>query len=314
MFHRRSTHIVLIAIAFFVTGIVRTHAQPANDESQAEPLRIIVFGAHPDDCEIKAGGVAALWAEAGHKVKFVSVTNGDIGHHEMAGGPLAQRRTEEVEKAAEILGIESEVLDNHDGELMPTLEIRKDLIRLVREWQADVVISHRPNDYHPDHRYTAILVQDGAFMVTVPYMTPDTEPLRKNPVYLYMWDHFQKPYPFQPDILVPIDEVVDKKLDALSVMTSQFAEWMPWHGGYLDEVPDDPAATREFIKQRFDERMRGLEKRYRQEIADRYGLGVADATHYVEAFEICEYGAQPTSEEIRRLFPFLPEFKANTGQ
>src|SRR5690606_9119091 len=110
----------------------------------AAQLRIIAFGAHPDDCEIKASGVAAMWVTQGHKVKFVSVTNGDIGHFEMAGGPLANRRAKEVQACAEILGVESEVLDNHDGELMPTLENRKTIARLIREWQADVVLSPRP--------------------------------------------------------------------------------------------------------------------------------------------------------------------------
>ena len=150
-----------------------------------EPLRIIVFGAHPDDCELDAGGTAARWAEAGHKVKFVSVTNGDIGHHEMAGGTLARRRAAEVKRCAEILGIETEVLDNHDGELLPTLENRKEITRQIRRWKADVVIAHRPNDYHPDHRYTGILVQDAAFMVIVPNFCPDVPALRKNPVFLY---------------------------------------------------------------------------------------------------------------------------------
>ena len=99
------------------------------------PLRIIAFGAHPDDCEVRASGVAAKWAAMGHQVKFVSVTNGDIGHYNMAGGPLALVRAAEVKACGEILGIaESIVLDNHDGELMPTLENRKTIARLIREW------------------------------------------------------------------------------------------------------------------------------------------------------------------------------------
>ncbi|MCJ7730138.1 MAG: PIG-L family deacetylase, partial [Sedimentisphaerales bacterium] len=146
-------------------------------------LRIIVFGAHPDDCEIRAGGVAAMWAAQGHKVKFVSTTNGDIGHATMAGGPLAKRRTEEVKSAAKVLGIETEVLDIHDGELMPTLENRKTFVRLIRRWNADIVMGHRPNDYHPDHRYTGILMQDAAFMVTVAHFCPDVPQIAKNPVF-----------------------------------------------------------------------------------------------------------------------------------
>ena len=272
-------------------------------------LRIIVFGGHPDDCELKAGGVAAKWAALGHKVKFVSVTNGDIGHYEMAGGPLAQRRTREVTEAAAILGIETEVLDHHDGELMPTLNIRKELIRLVRDWKADLVITHRPNDYHPDHRYTGILVQDGAYMVTVPFMCPDTEPLRINPVYMYMWDHFQKPNPFQPDVVVAIDDVIERKLEALSVITSQFAEWLPWHGHYLEQVPKDPAAAKEWIADAFRTRMKGLAQPYRDELTKWYGAEKADTVQYAEAFEVCEYGRRPTEQELRALFPFFPAEK-----
>src|SRR6266496_209196 len=112
-----------------------------------DQLRIICFGAHPDDCELQAGGVAALWAGKGHKVKFVSVTNGDIGHWREAGGPLALRRKAEVEAAARILDITTEVLDIHDGELLPTVENRRAITRLIREWKADMVMGPRPNDY-----------------------------------------------------------------------------------------------------------------------------------------------------------------------
>src|SRR3954468_23002544 len=179
--------------------------------SAAEPLRIICFGAHPDDCEIQAGGTAAMWVAKGHKVKFVSVTNGDIGHWREAGGPLAKRRRAEVDAAAKILGIETEVLDNHDGELMPTLENRKLITKLIREWNADVIISPRPNDYHPDHRYTGVLVQDAAYMVTVPFFCPDVPYMKNNPVFMYYPDRFQKPNPFQPDVAVAIDQVITKK-------------------------------------------------------------------------------------------------------
>ena len=144
-----------MALAVLVVPSLRSSAETRD------PLRIITFGAHPDDCEMVAAGVAAKWAALGHKFKCVSVTNGDIGHSVLAGGPLAQRRRAESQKAARILGIETEVLDNHDGELMVTLENRRKIARLIRDWRADIVISHRPNDYHPDHRYTGVLVMDG---------------------------------------------------------------------------------------------------------------------------------------------------------
>ncbi|HXK61328.1 MAG TPA: PIG-L family deacetylase, partial [Acidobacteriota bacterium] len=135
--------------------------QPANQ------LRILVFGAHPDDPE-KAGGTMAKYIQQGHKVRLVSVTNGDAGHFEMGGGVLAQRRYKEAQCAGAVIGAEYIVLDNHDGELMPTLENRNKIIRIIREFQPDLVFTPRPDDYHPDHRNTALLVRDAAYMVTVP--------------------------------------------------------------------------------------------------------------------------------------------------
>jgi LmbE family N-acetylglucosaminyl deacetylase len=202
---------------------------PASDGT----LRIICFGAHPDDAEYKSGGTAALWAAQGHHVKLVSVTNGDIGHWQMAGGPLAKRRTAESAEVARRLGVTSQVLDIHDGELLPTLENRQIITRLIREWNADIVIAHRPWDYHPDHRYVGVLVQDAAYMVAVPFFCPDTPPLKKNPVFLYSSDRFLKPYPFEADIAVSVDEVFEKKVDALLALESQTFE-----GGALGSASD----------------------------------------------------------------------------
>lgn len=267
-----------------------------------QPLRVIAIGAHPDDCDIGAGGTAALFAAMGHKVKFVSVTNGDAGHHEMGGGALAKRRYKETQEAARRLGIEYDVLDNHDGELAPTFEVRKQIIRKIREWQADVVIGPRINDYHPDHRYTGMLVQDSAYMVVVPNVAPDTPPLRKNPVYLYFQDRFQKPQPFQPDIVVAIDEVWAKKLDALDAHVSQFYEWLPWVDGILDQVPKDPAARKQWLGER---RRRPVTPAIRAAAEKWYGKDSAARYQSFEAFEVAEYGRQPDEAEIRRLFPML---------
>src|SRR3954447_17936639 len=268
------------------------------------PLRIIVFGAHPDDCELEAGGVAARWAKLGHAVKFVSVTNGDIGHHEMAGAILARRRTAEVQQCAKILGITSEVLDIHDGELLPTLENRRTITRKIREWRADVVITHRPNDYHPDHRYTGILVQDAAFMVIVPSFCPDVPALRKNPVFLYSEDSFRKPNPFQPDVVVSIDPVLDLKVDAIDALGSQFYEWNPWLSGYLDEVPKGKADRVAWTKKRTVQRYGAVANRFRSNLVAELGDEKGKAVKTAEAFEVCEYGTQPNKAELRRLFPF----------
>jgi LmbE family N-acetylglucosaminyl deacetylase len=281
--------------------------RPAGAAEIDRPLRIIVFGAHPDDCELDAGGTAARWARLGHQVKFVSVTNGDIGHHEMAGAILARRRAAEVGRCAQILGVTTEVLDIHDGELMPTLENRRTITRKIREWQADIVIAHRPNDYHPDHRYTGILVQDAAFMVIVPSFCPDVPALRKNPVFLYSEDSFQKPNPFTPDVVVPIDSVFDRKVAAIDALESQFYEWNPWLAGYLDEVPKGKDERLAWTRARAEKRYGAIADRFRSLLIGALGPEQGGSVKYAEAFEVCEYGTQPSKEELRRLFPFAAE-------
>jgi len=284
------------------------HASGLAAEAEGDgKIRVIVFGAHPDDCEIRAGGSAILWSRAGHHVKLVSVTNGDIGHWGMAGGPLAQRRTAEVLEAAKILGTTTEVLDIHDGELMPTLENRRTITRLIRNWNADVVIGHRPNDYHPDHRYTGVLMQDSAYMVAVPFFCPDTPPLKKNPVFLYSVDSFERPNPFRADVVVAIDDVIDQKVDALLTMESQFIE-----GGALGSAERAPKTEaereerRKVVRESFKRRFAGTANRFRDKLIELYGEEAGKKVQYAEAFEICEYGRRPNAKELREVFPFLP--------
>jgi LmbE family N-acetylglucosaminyl deacetylase len=271
-------------------------------------LRVIVFGAHPDDCELDAGGVAAKWSALGHHVKFVSCTNGDIGHWRNAGGQLALRRIAEVRKCAEILGNHAEVLDIHDGELMVTMENRRTICRLIREWKADLVISHRPNDYHPDHRYVGVLVMDAAYMVTVPFFTPDVPHLTKNPVFLFSEDGFQRPNPFTADIVVSIDDVLEKKLAAVEALESQFYEGgANGHAGLVPD-PKDAAAVakrKKEVRDAFAGRWAGTARKYRTVLTDYYGKEKADGIKHAEAFEICEYGRRPGKEEIQKLFPFF---------
>jgi len=271
--------------------------------AQDGKLRIIAFGAHPDDCDVRLGGTAAQFAAMGHLVKFVSVTSGDAGHQSQGGGALAARRRLEAKEAGRRFGIaEYETLDNHDGELVPSLQVREQIIRRIRQWNADIVIGPRSNDYHPDHRYTGILLADAAFMVTVPNICPDTPALKKNPVFLYVQDNFQRPNPFRPDIAVAIDSTVDKKMYALSAHESQFFEWLPWLSGKLDQVPKDEAGRRKWLE---SERVREANPEVRKALEKWYGAAKAKGIRYAEAFEICEYGRRPSDQEIRQLFPML---------
>jgi len=297
---KHSVLCILIAVVPFLL--------PAAEPPKQTPLRVICFGAHPDDCEIQAGGVGALWAAQGHKVKLVSVSNGDIGHWREAGGPLALRRKAEAARADALLSVTSEVLDIHDGEIEPTLENRRKITRLIREWNADLVMAPRPNDYHPDHRYTAVLVQDAAYMVTVPFFCPDTPALKKNPVFMYYTDRFEKPTPSRPDVAISIDTVVEKKLAALAALESQFYEGGA--NGSIELVPTDPAkqqARHQQVRSGFQNRFRGIAQRFRAKLVEFYGQEKADKVQYAEAFEICEYGRQPDKAELKRLFPFFDE-------
>ena len=267
------------------------------------PIRLIAFGAHPDDCELLLGGLAVKYVARDYPVKFVSITNGDAGHQGMGGGELARRRIQECNKVATLSGIEYDVLDNHDGELIPSLDVRKDIIRLIREWRADIVFSHRPNDYHPDHRYSGILVQDAAYMVTVPHICPDTPALKKNPFFFYGYDHYRKPYPFQPDIALAVDDYMERKWDMIQCHSSQFFEWLPYLDGTLDQVPQSDTDRRNWLIQTWDPWMLRMTDCCREQLFARYGDEKAKQIRYAETFEICEYGNQPTSEELKSLFP-----------
>lgn len=304
---RRQFLVVMIVILGALYALPANSASAQAADAQDGKLRIICFGAHPDDAEYKSGGTAALWAQAGHHVKLVSVTNGDIGHWAMAGGPLAKRRTAESALVAKRLGVTSQVLDLHDGELEATLENRRTITRLIRDWKADIVISHRPWDYHPDHRAVGELVQDSAYMVAVPFFCPDSPPLANNPVFLYSSDRFRRPYPFKADIAVAIDDVFEQKVDALLALESQTFE-----GGALgsqekmDAAPpaSKPELRREWLRKIWDQRSKAEADQFRETLVRWYGEEQAQKVKYCEAFEICEYGRQPSDEEIRNLFPF----------
>jgi LmbE family N-acetylglucosaminyl deacetylase len=287
----------LFILFLLLTAAILTNAQD-------DRINVIVFGAHPDDPDSDAG-TAILFARMGHNVMFVSLTNGDAGHQAMGGGALAKIRRAEAAEAGKRYGIKKYItLDNHDGELLPTLEVRQQVIRLIREWDADIVIGPRPNDYHPDHRYTGVVLQDAAYMVIVPNVVSDTEPLKRNPVFLYTRDHFQKPNPFNPQIAVDISDVYEQKIHGMAAHESQFFDWLPWTVGRLDEVPEGEEERLDWLAETWSDE---VTPEIRKSLEKWYGAGRASKVTHAETFEVCEYGRQPDDGEIRKLFPMLGE-------
>jgi len=284
----------------------------------ATQLRILCIGAHPDDCDLACGGTALKYRELGHQVKFIATTNGDAGHHEMGGGELARRRYAEAQASARIADLEYEILDNHDGELQPDLATRKVIIGLIRQFEPDLVITHRPNDYHPDHRATAVLVQDAIFLVTAPNILPLTPSLTDAPVLGYMYDTFTEPAPFVPTVAIDIDDVFERKVDMMHCHESQVYEWLARPTKVGDDAKqqlDWVAASK--VPPGEEERRRWLAERMRRrfgEIADRcrgcliewYGVERGNKIRTAEAIMISQYGRAIAAEEIHRYFPFLP--------
>jgi N-acetylglucosamine malate deacetylase 1 len=296
----------LVQCALLSSGLLAFGPSVSFEASQtapAKPLRVIAFGAHPDDAELKASGVAALWAASGAKVKFVAMTNGDVGHFATAGGPLAKRRKAEVAECARILGIETDVMDIHDGELVPTLENRKMMARLIREWQADIVMGHRPYDYHPDHRYTGVLMDDSAVVVVAPFFVPDTPPTPRNPVFMYYSDGFQDPKPFTPTMVVGIDEVAEKKWSCVSAMPSQFADADSWQGRTIPGAPKGDQERAAYLLDIVKKRNMAVAEQYREQLVAMYGKERGAKVRYAEAFQLGQYGRQASVDELKQMFP-----------
>lgn len=271
----------------------------------ASPLRILVIGAHPDDCEYKAGGVAALYRSQGHVVRFVSVTNGDAGHHKLSGAELAHRRLAETAVSGAVCGVEYEVLANHDGQLEPSVANRLEMIALIRRFHPDLILTHRPNDYHPDHRATSQLVCDAAYMVTVPPLCPTVPHLQVNPVIAYLSDDFQHPYSFIPSVVVDVTPVFEQIVDMLAAHESQFFEWLPYNQRILDQVPHSAQDRRSWLAVQARARLQKVAERFRDRLIETYGPVRGSQIELAEAFEGCEYGSPLTAENAKTLFPFL---------
>lgn len=267
--------------------------------------RYMVIGAHPDDCE-SVGGIMLKLVDLGHSVHFLTATNGCSGHHIQMGGAIAARRRQEADRVSALTGVEYEMLDFDDGSLTADLPERRAMIAAIRRFSPDVIITHRPSDYHPDHRNTSVLVQDSAFLVQVPNVCPLTPAMRSMPAVFYMQDDFQKPYPFLPDLVFSIDETMERKLRMYHQYTSQMYEWLPWVGQTLGEgaVPEGDEERFEWLKgTRHFLISQETADRYRAQLVEKYGEA-GRQVQFCEALEICEYGEKPDAARLRELFPF----------
>lgn len=264
---------------------------------------LLCIGAHPDDCEFQCSGLAAKCADAGARVVIVSVTDGRSGHHELSPDQVAAVRRGEHAAGAAVIGAEHRILGAPDGRLEADLDRRAEMIRLVREVAPDVVITNRPNDYHPDHRYTSLLVQDSAYMFMVPHVVPEVLALSYNPIILYWVDSFTYPREIRPDLVVDIDDVFETKLDMLAEHESQLFGWLPWVERYSEAPPEEPTARREWLRRYYRSRYSpSTADRFRAPLVARYGADHGASVVEAETYEICEYGARPSDEELEGVF------------
>jgi LmbE family N-acetylglucosaminyl deacetylase len=270
------------------------------------PLRLLILGAHPDDAEFHAGGLATIYRRLGHVVKMVSLTNGDAGHFAMSGPELAARRREEAAAAGRVIGAEYVTWDNRDGQLQPTLDLRWQVIREIRTFQPDLVLTHRTNDYHPDHRAVGNVVRDASFLVTVPTLVSDVPILRRDPVVAYMPDLFEKPHRLQADVVLDIGDAVESAVAMLCCHVSQVFEWLPYNRGVLEQVPADAAGRRDWVRGWYLGRVRHYAERYRDRLIETYGADRGRKIEFAEVFEISEYASPLDAEARQRLFPFVP--------
>lgn len=285
-------------------------------------LRVLMIGAHPDDDDGCGGGTALKYVKNGHTVRFLSVSDGRCGHHEMGPEALIARRRAEADEVARIAGLQYDVWDIPDGEVVATLENRRRMICYIRAFNPDIIFTHRPNDYHADHRNVALLVQDASYLLQVPNLYPEAPAMRRMPVIVFFSDRFKNP-PFRADVVVPIDGEIDGKYQLLNCHVSQYYEWLPYTANKLEQVPTDPEARLAWFRAPLVPRDHVLSAEematpfphshseyrearssalYRDKLREQYGEEGADRVLFSEAFEISEYGRQPKPDEMKELF------------
>ena len=268
-----------------------------------QPLRLLILGAHPDDAEFHSGGLATIYAKLGHVVKMVSVTNGAAGHHQMGASELAQRRSQEAAASGKIIGADYDVWPFPDGQLQPTLEVREAIIREIRTFAPDLVVTHRTCDYHPDHRAVGQAVQDASYLVTVPLVVPDVPILKRDPVVAYMTDPFTKPTSLEPHAVIDIDPYLDTVVQMIAQHVSQVFEFLPYNKGTFENVPSDPEARFAWLRETFLQYSSWRSEKHRSELIATYGEQRGQEISCMEAYEISEYASALDEDRKDLLFP-----------
>jgi len=278
-------------------------------------MKILMIGAHQDDNEFRCGGIAYRLKQQGHEVRFLSLCNGCGGHHIMTPEETVARRAGESAAVANLLGIQYDVWDINDCSLVADLETRRRLICYIRAFAPDVIITHRPNDYHADHRAAGQLVQDASYMLIVPHECPEAPAMRQMPVIMYNEDSFRDP-DFRPDIVISVDDEVEIKMQIAHLNVSQVYEWLPYT--HEEEVPEGEAERLQWLAgmkiteettdaeilaapRGYRVRFAKTAARFRKQLVDKYGIENGAKIRYAEAFQVCEYGA-PMNDDIRTLF------------
>ncbi len=275
-------------------------------------MRVLMIGAHQDDNEFDCGGLASKLIKKGHVVQFLSMCNGCGGHHILGPREISARRATESAEVAKLLGIRYDIWDYDDCNIVADLETRKRTIRYIRAFYPDLIITHRTNDYMPDHRAVAQLVQDASYLLTVPNECADVPAMRFMPVIMCSEDGFTNPA-FRADIVVDIDDEADVKLQIADLNVSQVYEWLPYT--YGEEVPEDRKERLEWLKgleitsETTDEEVMAAGRgyavqnaipaaRHRQRLIELYGKERGSKIRFAEAYEVSEYGS-PMTEEMK---------------
>lgn len=267
----------------------------------ATACRVLILGAHPDDAEVSAGGLVVRHCQAGSIVRIISVTDGRSGHHEIPPERLVEVRRQEARAAGQRVGAEYETWDFPDGTLQPSLEVRSAIIREIRGFAPDLVLTHRTNDYHPDHRAVGQAVQDASYMITVPHLCPEIPALRSDPVVATMCDLFTRPNKLRPDVVLDVRHELDLAVQMAACHASQFFEWLPYHDGILDTVPASKNERFEWLvtwmRQLHHQRL----LHFQEALVERRLKLSNDLA--IEAYEISEYAGNATPEKLQWLFP-----------